>query len=330
MLYEIGDPQAYILPDVVCDFSRVELEEVEKDNVKVTGAKGLPPTPQYKVCATYLDGFRITAHLTIGGMDAKEKALKVAESVLKRCRAILKRRNAPDFSETNVEVLGGEWTYGPHSRIANPREVLLKLSAKHPAQEALELLLRELTSAGTSMSPGISGMGGNRPKPSPVVRLYSFLIEKSEAKATVRLGEKNWEVNVAAGEPLDSDAIVRPSVSASTPAADSIEVPLIKLAWGRSGDKGDKANIGIMARKPEYSPWIRAALTPEAVKRYLSHLVKGDVERFDLPGINGLNFLLHEALGGGGIASLRTDPQGKALAHMLLEFPIPIPLTLAE
>ncbi len=331
ILYEIGDPQAYILPDVVCDFSQVQVEQKGKDLVRVSGAKGLPPTPQYKVCGTYLDQHRITATLTIGGIDAKEKGLKTAEAVLKRCRAILKRRGAPDYTETCVETLGGEWTYGPHSRFPNPREVIVKLSAKHPVPEALELLLRELTSAGTSMSPGTSGMGGNRPKPSPVVRLFSFLMDKSEIKPTVKLGEKSWEATIAPGRPFDPLTLKRPAVETVTTTLDGlIETPLLKLAWGRSGDKGDKANIGVMARKPEYLPWIRSALTEESVQRYLAHLVKGSVERYDLPGIHGLNFLLHEALGGGGIASLRTDPQGKAMAQMLMDFPVRIPRALAE
>ncbi|MBI1785834.1 DUF1446 domain-containing protein, partial [Candidatus Sumerlaeota bacterium] len=330
LLYEIGDPQAYILPDVICDFSQVRIEEKGPDLVSVSGARGLPPTPEYKVCATYNDGFRITATLTIGGIDAKEKALKTAESVLKRCRGILKRRNAPDYSETSIDVLGAEWTYGPHSRITSPREVLLKISAKHIVAEALELLLRELTSAGTSMSPGTSGMGGNRPKPSPVVRLFSFLIQKTEVKPVVHLGGKSWEVQIPAGKPFDPASLARPAVESSAITdLELIETPLIRLAWGRSGDKGDKANIGIMARKPEYLPWIRSALTPEAVGNYMAHLVNGGVERYDLPGIAGMNFLLHDALGGGGIASIRTDPQGKAFAQMLLDFPVPVPRELA-
>jgi hypothetical protein len=106
-------------------------------------------------------------------------------------------------------------------------------------------------------------------------------------------------------------------------------VPLVRLAWGRSGDKGDAANIGILARKHQYLPFIRAALTEPAVAAWFAHLVKGSVQRFDLPGMQALNFLLHEALGGGGIASVRMDSQGKAFAQMLLDFPVPIPADMS-
>jgi hypothetical protein len=102
-------------------------------------------------------------------------------------------------------------------------------------------------------------------------------------------------------------------------------VPLVRLAWGRSGDKGDSANIGIIARRAEFLPLLRALLTPAAVKQYLSHLVQGEVERFEVPGIQALNFLLHQALGGGGMASLRVDPLAKGYAQMLLDLPLAVP-----
>ncbi|MGB0956770.1 MAG: AtuA-related protein, partial [Panacagrimonas sp.] len=82
------------------------------------------------------------------------------------------------------------------------------------------------------------------------------------------------------------------------------------------------------ARQPEYLPWIRAALTEQAVAQWFAHLAQGPVHRYEWPGLNGLNFLLERALGGGGIASLRIDPQGKAYAQMLLDFPIPVPAGL--
>ena len=110
-------------------------------------------------------------------------------------------------------------------------------------------------------------------------------------------------------------------------------VPLVQLAVARSGDKGNHSNIGVMARKPEYLAWIAAALTPEAVAQWMGHVLDpqaGKVSRWHLPGSHSLNFLLENALGGGGVASLRIDPQGKAFAQQLLEFPVPVPKALAE
>ena len=102
-------------------------------------------------------------------------------------------------------------------------------------------------------------------------------------------------------------------------------VPLLRIAHGRSGDKGNISNIGIIARQPQYLPLLRAQLTPHAVKGYFAHLVKGEVLRYELTGIDAFNFVLHEALDGGGMASLRADPLGKGMAQMLLDFPLHIP-----
>jgi len=107
-------------------------------------------------------------------------------------------------------------------------------------------------------------------------------------------------------------------------------LPLLALAVGRSGDKGNSANIGIIARRPEFLPWLRAALTSQAVQDFFAHTGVTAVERFDLPGIHALNFVLHDALGGGGVASLRIDPQGKAFAQMLMDLPVPVPRAIAE
>jgi len=105
----------------------------------------------------------------------------------------------------------------------------------------------------------------------------------------------------------------------------TVEVPLARLAYGRSGDKGDTANIGVIARRPDFVALLAEVLTPEAVRAYLAHLVEGPVERFDWPGLGGWNFVLRRALGGGGVASLRYDPQGKTYAQILLDFPVRVP-----
>lgn len=110
----------------------------------------------------------------------------------------------------------------------------------------------------------------------------------------------------------------------------TVEIPLVKIAHGRSGDKGNDSNIGIIARKPEYFDIIRRELTSDAVHDYFAYLMDGSVERFDVPGIHAVNFLLRESLGGGGIASLRNDPQGKAYAQILLDIPIAVPVSVAK
>ncbi len=101
-----------------------------------------------------------------------------------------------------------------------------------------------------------------------------------------------------------------------------MKVPLIELAHARSGDKGDTANIGLIALKQEYYPILVREVTPERVKEHFGELCRGSVERFELPNLHALNFLLHESLGGGGTVSLRTDAQGKTLSAALLRMTV--------
>jgi len=101
-------------------------------------------------------------------------------------------------------------------------------------------------------------------------------------------------------------------------------VPLVELAHARSGDKGDTANVGVIAYEPQDYPLLKAALTPEAVKVHFGPLVRGEVERFELPNLHALNFLLHGALGGGGTVSLMTDAQGKVFSTALLRMEVEV------
>jgi hypothetical protein len=107
-------------------------------------------------------------------------------------------------------------------------------------------------------------------------------------------------------------------------------VPLVALAHARSGDKGDTANVGVIAYDPAHFPYLEEQLTPEAVKRHFGELVAGRVERFVLGNLHALNFLLHEALGGGGTVSLMTDAQGKVFSTALLRMEIEVPDEVAD
>jgi hypothetical protein len=104
-----------------------------------------------------------------------------------------------------------------------------------------------------------------------------------------------------------------------------MQIQLVKLAHARSGDKGDTANVGLIALKDEYYPLLVEKVTAEAVKEHFGPIVKGAVERFELPNLKALNFLLHESLGGGGTRSLMTDAQGKTFSTALLRMYIDVP-----
>ena len=326
MLYEIGDPANYILPDVVCDFTRVRMTADGPQRVRVSGARGRPPTETYKVSATCADGFRCTGTLTITGFEAAAKARRSGEAILERTREIFRRQGLADYSATDLSVLGTEGVYGPHAQPHDLREAVMRLAVAHPQRQALEIFSREIAPAGTSWSAGTTGsLNAGRPGVAPQIKQFAFLLPKTAITPRVALDGQIEDIMVPAGSPAalapGSDA---PQECPALPS-DAVSVPLLRLAWARSGDKGDSANVGIIARKPEYLPWIASQVSAPAVADYLRHLVHGPVTRYALPGIGAFNFVLEQALGGGGMASLRNDPLGKGMAQIVLGMPVRVP-----
>ena len=333
LLYEIGNPRAYLLPDVICDFSQVKLQQQGPNRVQVHGAKGFPAPAQYKVSATYPDGFRCTASCLIAGIDAVAKARRVSEAIINKTGQMFSQRGWAPYSEVHIELLGSEATYGPHGQRQDSREVVIKLAVRHPNKQALILFSREIAQAATGMAPGLTGIVGGRPTVYPLIRLFSFLIDKNACTLQIDLQGQRHPCTLPALDHLDSADLPLPFMAPKPQGRADASVALVKLAVARSGDKGNHRNIGVMARAPEYLPWIAEALTPEVVVEWMSHVldpIHGRVQRWYLPGSHSLNFLLENALGGGGVASLRIDPQGKAFAQQLLEIQIPVPQSIAD
>jgi acyclic terpene utilization AtuA family protein len=331
-LYEIGDPAAYFLPDVTADFSNVRLTQVAENKVTVENARGRPPTGRYKVSATYQDGYRAVATVSIVGPDAALKAERTGENLIARARMLFEQNSLRDFTATHIEALGAEASYGAKSAARASREVLLRLVVEHVDRAALEIFARELGSIGLSCAPGTTGIYSGRPKPTPVVRLFTFFLDKTElGRPRVQIGDAppmDIEVPPDGGYAKPNDTGT--PEGALVPDEATIELPLVRLAYARSGDKGNSVNIAIIARQPKYLPLLRRELTPQRIVDHLGHLVGGPAERFEAPGLNALNFLIEDALGGGGMASRRIDPQGKAYGQMTLEMKINVPQSWAK
>ncbi len=336
LLYEVGDPQAYILPDVVCDFSQVRVVQEGKNRVRVSGARGHSRTSTYKVQATFERGWRASVLAPIIGFDAPAKAERVASSLFALIRQLLAQGNLGEPEALEAQLLGLGGALGAQadgSLRAASRELVLRMICDHAERAGAELFLREQAIINIAMAPGTAMPLGHAFH--PIVRLRSFLLDKSQVPLTVVMDGQAHPVPAPTSGGFDAGSVVRPpEPPAPAPSPDDVAVPLIDLAWGRSGDKGDLGLAAIIARDPAFLPCIGRALTEAAVSSFMAHQFpaggEARVDRYFSPGPSAFNFVLHKALGGGQIESRRLDPMAKSFAQQLLAFPVPVSRQIAE
>jgi len=331
MLYEVSDPQSYFVPDVTCDFSEVKLKQVGENRVLVSNAKGYPPTSTYKVTCAYQYGWRAVSFQPVLGFEAVDKANRIAEATFTRINGMLRDRNLGEFSLTHKEVMGAEETYGAQGRRRDAREVMLRMVVEHKEKPAMDVYAREVTQCITAMSVGTAV--GFVQSIAPAYRVFLFLMPKTKIEASITFEGKTTVVKVPTNGGFTPSMMKKLATPASPDDADpTMTVPLIRLAWARSGDKGNLFNVAVIARKPEYLPYISAALTIDAVANWYKHLFEAGkpprVERFEVPGVNAVNMLVHDSLGGGSVGSARMDAFAKGMGQQMLEFPIPVSKTL--
>ncbi|VTU31660.1 hypothetical protein H4CHR_02852 [Variovorax sp. PBS-H4] len=324
MLYEVTDPANYLLPDVTCDFTSVTLEQAGANCVRVRGARGRAPTPTYKVSGTWVDGYRLSTTLTFVGKDAVAMGQRAMDAIVARARRLMAEAGHGDFKRVCIEVLGSEQpSFGAHAR-PDAREVVVRLAVHHDHAKALEMVASEVAPMGIAGAPGTTGFSG-RQKPQAVFRLFSFLWPKSRVPVSVVIDKERNEVEIA---PSASESVPGGGARFShqpLPAGETVTVPLSAIAVARSGDKGDRAHLAIIARQPRFAALIGTQLTEAAMRSWFDHLAKGRVHRYEVPGIHAYNYVLDEALGGGGAASLRNDPLGKTFSQIALTHPVDIP-----
>jgi hypothetical protein len=326
VLYEVDDVSAYVVPDVVCDWTELQLTQVGPDRVRLSGARGFPRTPTYKACLTYNDGWKAVCAYPVYGRDAAQKGRRMAETILVRGSKLLRQRNLGEWRRTCIEIVGAESAFGAGASAAalGVREVIARIAVDHEDRDAAEMFSAEalpfiahVAGAGSPVQGGVTA----------IQRLGSFLVEKSMVPLTVSDGRGSKPAQVSSeGEALRRRQHTPPDLPDGADLAASVS--LLDLAWVRSGDKGDLANISVIAREPEFLPYITAALTTDAVAEWFAHLfnpgAQGRVERQYAPGLRALNFVLYECMGGGLASNLRLDSAGKGLGQLLLEIPVPV------
>jgi hypothetical protein len=323
LVYEIGDPGRYLSPDVTVSFQGIQLRTIGADRIHVSGAVGSTSPPTLKVSATYHDGYRAAGQLTIYGFDAAAKAERTGSIVLGRLA-----ESGWRYRDALVEVLGrGDSVLCKGDNEAVPLiESVLRVAVESDAIEPIQAFTREMIPMVTAGPQGTTGYAEGRPSVHEVVRYWPCLIDAEMVQPEVQLWETRDTRHTAQpldrSEKMDSRSKVHvsglSSLSISKPSTKRTSNRLIAVAYGRSGDKGTGANIGILARTEADFHRLAAWLTADRVQEYFQPLEVNSVERYVLPNLLGFNFLLHGVLRRG----LRNDVQGKALAQSLLLMPL--------
>jgi hypothetical protein len=326
IVYEIGAP-GYITPDVVARFDSIRLEQQGLDRVHVSRVRGEPAPEKLKVSVSYHAGWRAFGRLILSGPDTLAKAKVVADAFWDAAGG----RGA--YEQTMQQFIGWNACHPPTAK-SEPGEVLLQFAVRDQDERKINTrFASQLVPRVLATVPGISYIADQgRPRASEVVAFWPALISRNAVSPRVLIGETEIRIADPSLDPAERKGQAPSSLPrapstlpvAPFPPASSVfevrkvRVPLLRLCLARSGDKGDTANIGVIARSEAIYEWMLAHLTPAFVKRHFEDVCRGDVERFDFPNLLAVNFLLHQSLGGGGTLSLLLDAQGKTYGQYLL------------
>ncbi|WP_431898776.1 acyclic terpene utilization AtuA family protein [Nonomuraea sp. bgisy101] len=332
LLYEIGSPR-YLGPDVVARFDTIELSQQGLDRVRVSGVRGEPPPGTLKVAVNYLGGYRNTMTLVLTGLDLEEKARVAQEAIWAR---------TPRESFESVDV-----SFDPP---------LLRITVMdRDARRAGRVFSSAVVETGLASYPGFYGLtppGDASPYgvywptlvPAADVRPRVFVDgEEVASTPSERPDASGWpdasrqpdvsgwpDASRQPGAAERPDVGVPVSAEPTAPRWDGAGVPTVaaplgRVAGARSGDKGGNANLGVWVRTPEEYGWLAGTLTAERLVALLPSLEGLTVERYELPKLHALNFVVHGLLGRGVAASTRLDPQAKALGEELRARTVEVP-----
>ena len=318
LLYEMGAPE-YLAPDCVARFDTIKLEQEGPDRVRVSGIKGGPPPEKLKVSISFEQGYRAFGRLMISGPEALKKAKVVADTFWESVGGM------DQFEGASTQMIGYDSCHPPLG--GEPGEVLIQLAVRDQDKQKIQRgFAPQVVPKVLGTVPGITYLADQgRPRASGVVGYWPALISRDKVRVTATVGDETIRLAHEKLEPPRAVEVTPVSVEAESPGGDLVKVPLSKLCLARSGDKGDTCNVGVIARSPAIYLWAREHLTPAFLKERFASVCKGEVERFEVPNLLAMNFLLHHSLGGGGTLSLLLDAQGKTYAQYLLSAEVEVP-----
>lgn len=318
LLYEIDSPR-YLNPDVTARFDTIRLEQEGKDRVRVSGVKGEPPPPHAKLCLNYLGGHRNSMTFVLTGLDIPEKAKLIEETFW----PMVGGKEA--FAEATVSLVRPD-REDPESNEA--AFAYLKITVKDPDPAKVgRAFSNKVIEMALAHYPGFT-MTTPPTEESPYAVYWPALIPSRLIEHTVHFeGQETLVAPVLPPELWTAIEAPVPSMPARPPGP-TVREPLGRLFGARSGDKGGNANLGVWARSPEAYAWLLHALTVERLRELLPECRGLVVERYPLPNLLAINFVIKGLLGEGVSSSTRSDPQAKSLGEYLRARHVDLPAAL--
>jgi hypothetical protein len=320
LLYEIGAP-AYLNPDATARFDTIELQQDGPDRVRVSGVKGGPAPPTTKVCINHFGGYKNSMTFVLTGLDIEEKA-RLAEATLWDLVG-----GKEQFAEVHVSLRRGDHP-DPHSNEEAFAFLTVAVKDADP-QKVGRAFANRVVEMALASYPGFT-MTSPPTSESQIGVFWPALVPSAVVDHRVVIGDQSIDIPPvavkAARTPAGAPAQARSSLRSMDGA--SRAAPLGAVCGARSGDKGGNANVGVWARSAEAYAWLDAFLSVERLRELVAEARDLEVERYELPNLLALNFVIKGLLGDGVAASLRSDPQAKSLGEYLRAKIVPVPVAL--
>ncbi|NNE10706.1 MAG: acyclic terpene utilization AtuA family protein [Ilumatobacter sp.] len=320
LLYEIGGPR-YLGPDVTARFDTIQLEQLdEPDRVRISGTIGEPPPPTLKVAMNELGGYRNTVAVALTGLDVDAKATAASAAFWRACPY-----GPDDFSAVDERVVRTEHD-DPESNEAATAQWRLTVK-DHDERKVGRAFSNAMVETALASIPGFYGSSGGPSAAQPYGVYRPGLVPAEMVPQYVHVGGLTHQVDSAAPAGDVPPVVAEPDVPAP-PVGDTIRTPIGRVVGARSGDKGGDANLGVFTRSDESYAWLASFLTVDRLRDLLPETDDLPIDRYDLPNIRSLNFVVRGLLEEGVAASSRIDAQAKSLGEWLRARHVAVPTSL--
>jgi hypothetical protein len=320
LLYEIAGP-AYLNPDATARFDTIELVQEGPDRVLVRGIKGEPPPPTTKVCINHFGGYKNSMTFVLAGLDIEAKA-RLAEETLWRAVG-----GKEQFAEVHVSLRRGD---RPDPRSNEEAFAYLTVAVKDPDRQKVgRNFANRVVEMALASYPGFT-MTGPPSGESQIGVFWPALVPSAAVDHRVVIGEELIDIPPVALPAAQMSPPASAPARRAAPGGPTRAVPLGTICGARSGDKGGNANVGVWVRSVAAYDWLEAFLTAAKLRELIAEARDLAVDRYELPNLLALNFVIKGLLGDGVAASLRSDPQAKTLGEYLRAKVVPIPVALLD